>query len=136
MRGTAYGASLALLLLIYQAASPAEAARSKISYPMAERSLLVSIKPNNPPESVPFDSSLQIGSPDISASDPRIVKQAPGCAVPEQVRCSSRSMPATEHAFTPQNVLGTSLRLWHCPCNVVPAAPASNIFRSVVTDQP
>jgi hypothetical protein len=50
-----------------------------------DRSLLATIHPNEPPKSVSFDSSLKRGSPDIAADDVRILKAAPGCAVPEQV---------------------------------------------------
>jgi hypothetical protein len=51
----------------------------------ADRKLLVKILPNEQPQTVPFDSHLQLRSPDIKQSDARIVKQAPGCTVPEQV---------------------------------------------------
>jgi hypothetical protein len=50
-----------------------------------DRSLLATIHPDEPPKSVSFEISLKRGSPDIAADDVRIIKAAPGCAVPEQV---------------------------------------------------
>jgi hypothetical protein len=60
-----------------QAAAPAAAT--------AHRKVLVKILPNEKPKTVLFDSHLQLRSPDIKQSDACIVKQAPGCTVPEQV---------------------------------------------------
>lgn len=63
-------------------------ASTTVPYPrrsLAGRALHVAIDPNTTPKSVPFDNSLQIGSPDIASDDPRIVKEQPGCEAPEQV---------------------------------------------------
>jgi hypothetical protein len=67
----------------------------------ADRKLLLKILPNEKPKSVPFDSHLQLRSPDIKQSDARIVKQAPGCAVPEQVGLSPAAAAAAAAALTP-----------------------------------
>ncbi|WIA32552.1 hypothetical protein OEZ86_003360 [Tetradesmus obliquus] len=61
------------------AGSSAEAAAA------GDRKLLVKILPDEQPKSVTFDNSLQLGSPDIKQSDPRITKKASGCILPEQV---------------------------------------------------
>jgi hypothetical protein len=63
------------------AGSTAEAAAAVAT----DRKLLVKILPNEQPKSVPFDSHLQLRSPDLRPSDPRITKQGPGCTLPEQV---------------------------------------------------
>ncbi|KAI8477256.1 MAG: Metallo-dependent phosphatase-like protein [Monoraphidium minutum] len=66
-------------------AAPAARAGAPPAAQAVARALLVSISPDLPPISRPFDESLSLASPDISEDDPRVSKRAPGCQEAEQV---------------------------------------------------
>jgi hypothetical protein len=74
----------AYALLLYLVAGSLGAAAASYRNSL-DRSLLVTTEPDGPPVTQVFDSSLKRASPDIQADDPRILKAAAGCAVPEQV---------------------------------------------------
>lgn len=74
------------------------------------RALLVSIDPNQDPQTVHHDGNLAIRSPDLAADDVRIRKQKSGCTLPEQVRgvlrnsdCCSRCLLSVETAMYVQS---------------------------------
>lgn len=70
----------AVALALFSSAAAATAAG-------AERGLLVFTQPDLPPQTVPFDDRLKIGSPDLPYHDPLIAQPDEAC-VPEQVSSS------------------------------------------------
>lgn len=74
--------TLLVALLLSTAAAYSWAARGV--HPQPARRLQVFIQPNIAPIAVPFNTSLQLGSPDLPYDDPRIAANGTGC-IPEQV---------------------------------------------------
>lgn len=74
----------------------------------ADHRLLVEISPDGPPQTTPFDPTLQIGSPDIPVDDPRVAKASPGCVAAEQVSPSGGGLPgAAKLGRTPPGMRGS-----------------------------
>jgi len=60
-----------------------DGASAAVASAAVHRALKVSIEPDRPSQTVPFDETLKLGSPDIPAS--QLAKTTPGCDAPEQV---------------------------------------------------
>ena len=87
----------------------------------AQRSLLVSVSPDNAPVSVPFDTTLRPKSDDLPMNDPLVAKRVKGCG-PEQVRvCVCACVRARQWRAAPLRAHASARNLG--ACSRQPAAP-------------